>query len=563
MNLKSRFLILTTVLFLISALASWWVVNHLSRTIVLDWAKRYTETQVLYDKTRTLQPILREIALSKQLANTPVIRRWARDPENPQLYQEALVILETYRQNFTDKSYFVALQQNLKYYHNNADNAYQGKEFRYVLDPHKTTDSWFFKLIEQKRDIHINVNQDIPLGITKLWIDVLIRDGSQILGMTGTGLDLTDLITTVVDSGEPGITSLFVDHNGAIQLHRNQQLIDFSTISKKQSEHKNIELIFTEQHELKTILAAMKLLETNHQKVVTELLHVKGQPFIAGVAYIPELDWYEITLIELDILLPYSSFYKILIIFSITLLLALISYNLILNRLVLNPLSRLDKAMLEIQNGKDPGPHLVNHGKGEIKRLIEQFRRMATAIIKSQNELESKVRERTEALEQLAKIDPLTNLLNRRGLMEQLTAEYERICREKQDIGIFWLDVDHFKQINDQYGHDTGDKALQTVASHIKSSIRPYDLCGRWGGDEFLVAMHPVSPQSLEQTAGRILESVNTAEHFFGPQGEPIVLSVSIGGYISFPGEKLESIIHNADENLYKAKQAGRNCYHI
>ncbi len=109
MNLKPRFLLFTAVLVLASAAAAWFASRQLAEGIVEQWAGRYAEKQVLYDKARILQPILREIALSRQLANAHEIRDWARHPDDPELTRLAIVEMENYRANFADRSYFVTL----------------------------------------------------------------------------------------------------------------------------------------------------------------------------------------------------------------------------------------------------------------------------------------------------------------------------------------------------------------------------------------------------------------------------------------------------------------------
>ncbi|MBI9089330.1 MAG: hypothetical protein JEZ12_08940 [Desulfobacterium sp.] len=304
MNLKPSFMLLTALLFIASAAAVSWSVRTLAEGIIEQWAPRFIAKQALYDKSRTLQPILREVALARQLSTSQFIIDWARHPDDPELTRDALVELEHYRRNFHDHSYFVALLGNGRYYHNNADNAYADKEFRYVLDPNKKADIWFYDLIRQKRDIHININPDIELGITKLWIDVLIRDGDDILGMAGSGLDLTEFLNNVVEEGDPGVTSLFVDHAGAIQLHRNEAFIDFGSVSKKDGTHKTIDLIFESKTDRKAIYAGMKTLEAGKKKVVTAFVDVQGQRQLVGIVYLPEIDWHEITLINLGIVDP-------------------------------------------------------------------------------------------------------------------------------------------------------------------------------------------------------------------------------------------------------------------
>ena len=180
MNLKPRFLLLTIMLFVIAAIPAWFTVRMLAEGIVEQWAVLYAEKQALYDKSRTLQPIMRELELSRQLVNSQYIRQWARNPNDKKNTQRAIAEIESFRQNFTGHSYFVALLKNGNYYFNNAKNEFEGKELRYILDPKSAKDAWFFDLIKQSSDIHINVNPDPKLGVTKLWIDVLIRDGKSL-----------------------------------------------------------------------------------------------------------------------------------------------------------------------------------------------------------------------------------------------------------------------------------------------------------------------------------------------------------------------------------------------
>lgn len=557
MNLKPRFLLLTALLFIASAAAASWSVRTLAEGIIEQWALRFIPKQALYDKSRALNPILREVALSRQLAISRFIRDWARNPDDPGLTGSALAELENYRQNFRDNSYFVALFSNGRYYHNNAANDYEGREFRYVLDPKKEADRWFYDLIRQNRDIHINVNPDLALGITKLWIDVLIRDGNDILGITGTGLDLTEFLTDVVEKNDPGVTSLFVDHTGAIQLHRDASFIDFGSVSKKDGTHKTIDLIFENLDDRTAIYAAMKELEAGKKSVTTVFADVYGKRQLAGIVYLPEIDWHEITLIDLGTVLPLSHFSTILLVHSVTLLIALVLFNMALNRFVLNPLGQLDRAMAEIEAGKDPSSQLEQGGIGEVGRLISHFMQMAQAVLESRRDLEQKVQDRTAALERLAQVDPLTDLLNRRGMAARMETEISRARREHSLIGLLWLDVDWFKEINDTHGHAVGDQALKTVADIIRSIIRPYDLAARWGGDEFLVLLQPADQQTLDLLGERLRTAVAGCRHIV----DSVSLTVSVGGCLSAEGQQLDSLLNNADQALYKAKAAGRNCY--
>lgn len=561
MNLRPRFLLLTALFFLVVAVPSWFAVRSIADSIVEQWTMRYAEKQVLYDKSRTLQPILREVALAKQLASADVLRRWAHAPDDPASSQRAFAELESYRQNFQDKSYFVALLKNGRYFYNNASNEFAGKEYRYVLDSKAAKDAWFFDLIGQKRDLHINVNPDLNLGITKLWIDVLIRDGDDILGMVGTGLDLTTFINNVVEEHVPGVTSLFVDHTGAIQIHRNQKLIDFGSVSKSPSQQNTIHLLFDRKQDQAAVLAAMRSLEARDKKVATVFVNVNGKRHLTGVTHLPEIDWYEITLLDLDVLLPFSEFTGLMAVYGLTLIGLLLLFNLAIRHYVVTPLKQLDKAMSLVEGGQDSLQALDKLGTGEIKHLMHRFVNMANAVSQARRDLESKVQERTAALEKLTRIDPMTEMLNRRGMLMRLEAELQRAHREGIQLGILWLDVDRFKEINDQFGHAAGDQAIKTIARLIEQAVRPYDAVSRWGGDEFLVMLPRANQNSLDMLGERLRSEIEKCNSVTSESGEVIRLSVSVGGHLQETEDTLDSMLHRGDKALFSAKSLQRNCY--
>ena len=559
MNIKPRIFLMTGVLVIVSALAAWWVGRQQATGIVKQWAVRYAEKQVLYDKSRMLQPILQEIALARQLARSQQIVEWARQPGDPALTRRAVAEMEDFRQNFADKSYFVALKDSGAYYHNNAKNEYAGRQLRYALDPKKPADQWFYDIMAQQRGMQLNVNPDVNLGVTKLWMNFLVRDGKDILGVAGTGLDLGQFIREVLDHAQPGISSLFVDRTGAIQVYRDERLIDFASITKAGAARKTIGLLFERASDKAAILDAMKELEKPDSTVATRFVEMKGKPFLAGMAYLPEIGWYEITLLDLDVVFPLASFSSILLVYGLTLLAALLLFNLLVGRLVLQPMAQLERAIGKVQSGQFSPDSLPSGGKDELGRLMDHFKQMAGNVWQSRSELEDKVKERTEALERLTRTDPLTELLNRRGMTERIDAAVGRDRRESSPFGLLLLDVDYFKKINDQHGHSVGDRALVLLAELIRSVTRPYDSAARWGGDEFLILVLDCDGATLRGLGERICTLIAETRRLTDHEGKPVSISVSIGGVL-VSGDDVEGMISKADQGLYAAKDAGRNC---
>lgn len=557
MSLKTRFLGLAASLIIMASLASWLAYRELSESIIERWGQQVAEIQVRYDSARLLQSLEREIALAGQMASSSALINWASNPSNPALETEAIRQMESFRSNFRDNSYFVALLENGHYYYNNAENEYAGNQFRYVLNRQKPDDAWFFQLIEEGRDFHLNVNPDTELGVTKLWIDVLMRDeAGRIVGMVGTGLSLDAFLQDIVDIGQEGITTLFVDYNGAIQLYRDRNYIDFASIIKPEGQKNTVDLLFDDPQDKQQILGMLQLLKKRGDQagqVESGFVTVDGRKHLAGVAFLPAIGWFEITLLDLNTLLPTSYLWPLVAVFLGTLLVTLVLFHLIIQSRILKPIMSLEHAVEKVREGSFDLPRL-DKPDNEIGWLADHFEKMTQSLRHSTRELEEKVAQRTDELNRLVRIDPLTGLKNRRGLDEVLDEEIQRARRQDIGFGVIWLDIDHFKSINDNLGHQAGDQILCRVALWLKAGVRPYDHPGRWGGDEFVVLLSPCDSETLERIALRIRESVEQESRKTGTPA-----TVSVGGYFARPGDSSDTILRHADRALYQAKGEGRN----
>lgn len=557
MSLKTRLLGLAAALMIIASVASWLAYRELSEDIIERWGQQVAEIQVRYDSARLLQSLEREIGLARQMADSSTLVNWATSPEDKALQRDAIREMESFRSNFRDNSYFVALRESRRYYYNNADNEFADNQFRYILDPDKPEDAWFFQLIEEGRNFHLNVNPDTELGVTKLWIDVLMRDEeNRIVGMVGTGLDLDAFLQDIVDIDQEGITTLFVDYNGAIQLYRDRNYIDFASIIKPEGQKSTVDLLFDNPEDKQKVLGMLQLLKNRGGAtgaVESSFVTVDGRKHLAGVAFLPAIGWFEITLLDLETLLPRSYLWPLVAVFLTSLLVTLILFHLIIRSRILKPLVSLESAVEKVRGGSFALPHLEKPDN-EIGRLASHFETMTDTLEHSTRELERKVAQRTDELNRLARIDALTGLKNRRGLDEALDEEIQRAKRQNTGFGLIWLDIDHFKAINDELGHQAGDDILCRVALWLKAGVRPYDHPGRWGGDEFVVVLSPCDDDTLCQIAARIRETI---ERDSIRTGTPV--TVSVGGYLCQPGDDVDTILRQADQALYRVKQQGRN----
>jgi diguanylate cyclase (GGDEF)-like protein len=194
--------------------------------------------------------------------------------------------------------------------------------------------------------------------------------------------------------------------------------------------------------------------------------------------------------------------------------------------------------------------YLLKHNK-KLQERVSQTRAELTLTAKIAGDAQ-------EALKEQALKDSLTGLWNRRAIFAMLEREVYRAQRDHFPITLVMIDLDHFKNINDTYGHLTGDEVLREAASRLVDTMRPYDFAGRYGGEEFLVVLPSCSPQNGLQRAEHFRKAI--AEKLVPTAVGPLAVTCSLGVAAYEEAMPPEDLIHRADEALYRAKRLGRNC---
>jgi two-component system, cell cycle response regulator len=188
--------------------------------------------------------------------------------------------------------------------------------------------------------------------------------------------------------------------------------------------------------------------------------------------------------------------------------------------------------------------------KNELNARLRTGRRILTL----QDE-QIKIREQ---LQFQASHDALTGIWNRKAVLDLLHGEYDRVRRSKGVFGILMLDLDHFKYVNDTYGHQAGDEVLKEVGRRIQHAVRPYDWAGRYGGEEFLIVLPKCGKDEVQLCAERIRLAM-TSEPILA-EGFEIAVTVSIGSVVVNPALQSEKVaLSSADTALYQAKSQGRD----
>jgi len=192
--------------------------------------------------------------------------------------------------------------------------------------------------------------------------------------------------------------------------------------------------------------------------------------------------------------------------------------------------------------------------------VIHWLKREIARRNKIEAELEQRVKSRTEKLAYMATHDPLTSLPNRSLFNAQLVQALKHSRREHNFTALFFMDLDGFKQINDQHGHDIGDKVLIETCRRISDTIRDEDIFSRIGGDEFTLILSALESQEMAlPVADKIIAAVNQP---IALEGKSLRLGISIGiSFYPVDGDSMDSLITRADDAMYKAKRAGKNHY--
>lgn len=218
-----------------------------------------------------------------------------------------------------------------------------------------------------------------------------------------------------------------------------------------------------------------------------------------------------------------------------------------LQRAIYNPIAQLGEVARKITEHNNFSIRVHKRDDDEVGDAIDAF-----------NAMLGKIEQDKEELTRLAYYDPLTRLANRRMFSERLVFALENARRSGDSMGLLFLDLDRFKIINDELGHDIGDLLLKAVASRLEVAIPPNATAFRLGGDEFTVLQVGTDESQMENTARDIIASFSEPLIL---AGKPFVISSSIGIAISDGNDTVSSIMKSADVALYRAKDAGRNTY--
>ncbi|AUT45863.1 histidine kinase [Achromobacter sp. AONIH1] len=377
-----------------AALIGWQLLDGVRDHFGRAFADNFTQL----NRQRILAPVSRELALSLRLADSEVTRRWLRNESDPAARELFFREADGYRRDLLGRAYFIASAATGNYYFN--DDQPLSEAPRYTLSRGAADDGWFYKSLQASALYNINVNPDLKLKTTRVWINAQVRDGDKVLGLTGAGLDVGGFLRDFVNSGQAGVTPIIVDETGAIQAHMDPTLIAYNSGAGGADGRGMVFSLLDPGPGREELRSAMHAAQADPQSVQSAWVAVDGHRQLVSVAYMPELHWHVLTLVDLGAARVLDTGWIWPVAVGLVLLFAamLLCFGYAVERLMLRPLRRLQQSARAIANGSYD-VSLPPGGQDEIGDLSNAFGVMADKVRQHTAELESKVRERTSELE--------------------------------------------------------------------------------------------------------------------------------------------------------------------
>lgn len=374
----------------------WKVLDGVRNYFGESYARNYT----LLKRQSILAPVSRELALSLRLADSVVTRQWLLDESNPAkkalFFEEA----EGYRKDLRDHSYFFATANSHHYYFNDEKTPFSDQP-RYTLDPAKKSDSWFVNTLRQSENYNINVDANPVLQTTKVWFNILIHSGEKVIGVTGSGLDLSGFLHDFISTSDPGVTPIILTQTGAIQAHPNRQLIAINMAAQQADAAQTLAGQLPAGAQRDTLVAAMVQAAAKPGEVSTFKATLGGKEQLLALSYIPELQWHIVTAVDLKAAQVIDQGWLRSVIAALVVVLAvlLLVFGYAVEKLVLKPVRKLQRSASAMALG-DFSVSLPPDSSDELGDLSRAFGIMASQIRSNTEELENKVQARTLDLEE-------------------------------------------------------------------------------------------------------------------------------------------------------------------
>jgi signal transduction histidine kinase/HPt (histidine-containing phosphotransfer) domain-containing protein len=398
-QLRWRFISGLVLVFVIIGGLTLWFFDKTSERIIEGLGHSYAERQAQFDRERIVGPLNREIALAEKLADSPTLTKWALDEGNEELKRAGLAGLASYRRSFRDGSFFFVPRRSGNYYFNDRDNKYHGGSITQVISESNPADAWFFACLRDPRTTQLNVDPNVALGVTKVWINVKLMVDNEVVAIAGTGIDLGSFTKAVVLHPGSQTYGILIEPGGAIQVHPDASLIDFNTHAKRVEERKTIYSLLATDAQRERLRASVAALMKGEREVDVMRLDVSGKSQLVAITPIKEIGWLNLAVVDPTEIVSQRDFAMLVVLLIGSMLATALLVAAMLERMVVRPLQQLARGAGAIAAG-DYATRVDVVRDDEIGQLTTSFNTMAATIEGNTAELERRVEERTGALRQ-------------------------------------------------------------------------------------------------------------------------------------------------------------------
>lgn len=417
LSLQTRFLLIFGAASLFLALIIWFAFDSIAERMMERIGGRLAENQALYDKAHILQPLIRKLSIMHQMADNATIKRWAADRQNPQLRQQALAEMELFHRHFQDNSSFLILVHPEDYHPGKQppNNLPWIKHLRYPMDGTEPANAWFHTAIKDAGIQQISVGSGASSGVNEILIRMPLHNGGKLLGIIGASLVMDGLPPEPAsDIFHASVSNIFIDRDATIQIYRDIKHLGISGTAKPANQKLHIDYVLDNPEDAAWIRQSIEHIENSNQTeagalhikgkrylsnspVVTKFVHINGKSYLAGMTAVPEIGWYDITLVDTSALLSQHDFLEMWLAIGGGALCLMLILLFSLRRLVLQPIAVLTAASDRIRQG-DYARASPRKGSGEIGRLTAQFQAMRRAVHKTHNWMDDEIRKRTQQI---------------------------------------------------------------------------------------------------------------------------------------------------------------------
>jgi len=365
------------------------------------FGEAYARNVVQLNRERLFAPVTRELALAQRLAESQITRAWLLDENDPSKRELFFSEAAGYQRALSDHFYFAASAASNRYYSNGAEQAPSDAP-RYEIRPDAAADEWFFSTLKSNAPYHFNVDRSAVTQDIKIWFNIVVRDANRPLGIVGSGISLNAFIDDFIAVDKTGVESMVLDRHGSILVHPNQDLVTLNAdTTQSRSLATSLLGLVDDRKQASALRQAMAFSREHPEDTATLQVDIDGQPRLLALAWIPELEWFIASavdlrtaqVIEVRPLLPAIG--AVLLLFALLIVLG----AWLVDKRLLRPLRQLRTSAQAIAAGQYNTP-LPTHRDDEIGELSAAFGSMAQKIRSHTSELESRVQARTRELEQ-------------------------------------------------------------------------------------------------------------------------------------------------------------------